>query len=92
MQRHTKLYFDAHNIDYDEQTGWHDFIACKVCGMTAQDLHHIEKRIKGVKRLDEPDNIIPLCRSCHDKAHAGVLTKNFLKQCNNQKKKKLDKL
>lgn len=80
MQIHTKNYFEHFNISYDFE-GNHDFIECEMCGGKAVDLHHIENRIKGVKRLDCVKNIIALCRICHEKAHANVYgyDKNSLK-------------
>ena len=44
-----------------------DILLCSVCGKMAVDIHHIVKRSQGGS--DEVDNLIPLCRSCHDKAH-----------------------
>lgn len=85
MQLHTKNYFDHFNIDYDQSTGWHDFIKCEVCGMEACDLHHIERRIKGVKRLDKVGNIIALCRSCHIKAHDNNISKEELIKIHREK-------
>ena len=93
MQNHTKNYFKAFKIDYNE-SGWHDFIACEMCGNEAVDLHHIENRIKGVKRLNHHKNIIALCRSCHEKAHANKYgyTKDCLmtKHENNMRINKID--
>lgn len=82
MQAHTKNYFDFFNIDYDPISGWHDHINCELCGSTAIDLHHIENRIKGIKILNRIDNIIALCRQCHEKAHANAYgySKDYLKQ------------
>lgn len=78
MQEHTKNYFKAFKIDFNE-SGEHDYIACEMCDNQAVDLHHIERRIKGVKRLNHHKNIIALCRSCHEKAHANVYC--YTKDC-----------
>jgi hypothetical protein len=72
MQLHTKNYFEYFKIDFDPSNGWHDYIRCEMCPSEAVDLHHIERRMKGVKKLDEVGNIIALCRSCHEKAHSNV--------------------
>lgn len=85
MQQHTKNYFKAYNIEYDF-SGWHEFIPCEVCDAESVDLHHIENRMKGVKRLDEHENIIALCRCCHEKAHSGILTKDELRQIHKNNK------
>ena len=56
--------------------GYHenDIPACWYCNKAqAVDIHHIiPKRMGGVKgnRLNRIDNLFPLCRSCHDKAHS----------------------
>jgi len=60
-----------------------DYISCEVCNSKqAVDIHHVIPRSKfGSKRKDEQDkieNLIALCRSYHDKAHSGELTKEYL--------------
>ena len=45
-----------------------DDYLCRVCGRKANDVHHIIFRSHGGK--DEPDNLICLCRQCHEAAHA----------------------
>jgi 5-methylcytosine-specific restriction endonuclease McrA len=48
-----------------------DFIPCTVCHKEATDIHHIDPRMMGgVKdnRLDTIENLVALCRSCHNKA------------------------
>ena len=89
MQRHTLNYFKFFKIDYSPD-GWHEYIPCEVCHKKSDDLHHIESRIKGVKRLDQVENIIALCRDCHNKAHAGTLTKEQLKRIHKIKMKYYD--
>lgn len=44
-----------------------EYIPCEVCESPAVDIHHIIFRGQGGK--DEIENLIGLCRSCHDKAH-----------------------
>ena len=46
--------------------GEQDIILCEVCGKKAVDIHHIHGRGKG---RDVENNLIALCRICHDKAH-----------------------
>jgi 5-methylcytosine-specific restriction endonuclease McrA len=60
MQRHTKIYMD--HFQYGEQ----DFIPCEVCSARAIDVHHLNGRGPG---KDVIDNLMGLCRGCHDKAH-----------------------
>ena len=66
MKAHTKIYFNFFGIDYDPQSGWHDFIKCELCDAEAVDIHHIEARGMGGSKLkDVIINLMALCRSCH---------------------------
>ena len=76
MKKHTKIYFEFFGIDYDEATGYHDYIDCEVCKNQAVDIHHIKFKSHGGK--DEINNLIALCRTCHEKAHSGELPKYTL--------------
>jgi predicted HNH restriction endonuclease len=67
MQKHTKIYLDHHGLTGQE------FIPC-VCGAGAVDIHHIKpKGIGGDRDADRIDNLVALCRACHEAAHAGKL-------------------
>ncbi|MGH3998063.1 MAG: HNH endonuclease [Pseudonocardiaceae bacterium] len=44
--------------------GW----ACRRCGESASDCHHVLTRARGGK--DEADNLVALCRRCHSWVHA----------------------
>ncbi len=71
MKRHVKLFLEAH--------GYPDWIPCAVCGATAVDIHHIEPKGMGGRRsADVIANLIALCRECHTKAHANLITKEEL--------------
>lgn len=73
MQKHTKIYFDY----FGYTTA--DFIPCEVCGAKAVDIHHIEpKGMGGSKQRDYINNLVALCRSCHEKAHANIIPKEIL--------------
>lgn len=61
MQRHTKVYMDY--FGYGEQ----DFIPCENCGNRAIDVHHINYRSHCGE--DVIENLIGLCRSCHNAVH-----------------------
>ena len=76
MQKHTKNYFDYYGIGYYPD-GSHDHISCEICGNKGVDLHHINGRIG--KDSDDVENIICLCRGCHEDAHNEVLTKGDLR-------------
>lgn len=44
-----------------------DTIYCEVCSSVAVDLHHIQARGMGGSKLrDNVENIMALCRSCHE--------------------------
>lgn len=63
MKRHTRNYMDA--MGYDNS----DWIPCELCEREAVDIHHIEARgmggnPKGDK--DEIENLMALCRGCHE--------------------------
>ena len=53
-------------------------ILCEVCGKVAVDIHHIVFRSQG--GTDDIDNLIGVCRTCHDKAHNERISKEFLKE------------
>lgn len=74
MQPHVRNYFKA--FGYDESS----VILCERCGLKSTDLHHVEPRSSfGSKRKSEqdaPENLIALCRHCHDMAH-GVYARDY---------------
>lgn len=64
MKNHTKIYLKY--FDCTEA----DFIPCECCDDKAVDIHHIVARgMGGVKnnRLDIIENLMAVCRKCHDK-------------------------
>ena len=74
MKNHTKVYLKEMGFSIT------DWIPCEVCGATAQDIHHIEARgMGGSKHADTIDNLMALCRACHnefgDKTHCKELLK-----------------
>ena len=80
MKPHTKEYFKHHDP--------FNYLPCEVCGQKAVDIHHIEpKGMGGSKMKDYYDNLIGLCRDCHEKAHANKITKQQLKQIVNERAK-----
>jgi len=78
MQKHTKIYFDYFGIDYNE-SGWHDFIVCEICSTEAVDIHHIDGR-----QNNNIENLIALCRGCHNEAHEHKYTKKVLRHIHNK--------
>ncbi len=63
--------------NYLEATGLskYDRFNCEVCGANAVDIHHIIHKSQG--GTDEYNNLIALCRKCHDKAHNRSGCKEF---------------
>ena len=60
MKNHTKIYLKYFGYDTS------DFIPCEMCGLKAQDIHHIEARgMGGSKHADNIENLMALCRQCH---------------------------
>jgi 5-methylcytosine-specific restriction endonuclease McrA len=60
MKKHTKLYFEAFGY------GYADFIPCEICRTKAVDIHHIDARGMGGTDKDKIENLMALCRKCHD--------------------------
>lgn len=72
MKKHIKIYL-KHNPE--------NFLPCEVCGAKAVDIHHIDnKGMGGSKMKDYYENLIALCRDCHNKAHNEELTKDYLRE------------
>ena len=61
MKKHTKLYLEF--FEYDET----DFIPCEICSSKAVDIHHINARgMGGSKNADVIENLMAVCRKCHE--------------------------
>ncbi len=72
MQKHVKIYMQ--HFDY----GIDDFIPCENCGRKAVDIHHVI--FKSHSGTNDIDNLVSLCRPCHEKAHNDYQFNNYLKQ------------
>lgn len=81
MQKHTRVY-----LDYFGYSGY-EYLPCEVCQCHLTDIHHVVPRSKfGSKTKDQQDkieNLIGLCRPCHDKAHDGTYSKEYLTEIHN---------
>ena len=57
------IYMKHHDLLED------DWVACQGfrCNNTAVDIHHIQ--LKSQQGTDDIENLIPLCRPCHDEIH-----------------------
>ena len=72
MQKHVKTYFDYFGYCKDEK------ILCEGCGRLACDIHHLTFRSHQGK--DNIENLIALCRDCHNAAHSNPKFNNKLKE------------
>lgn len=79
MKSYTKVYLDYFGYTVA------DFIPCEICGNKAVDIHHIEARSKRKDLLDNVNNLMALCRKCHDTYGDKVKFKEFLKQIHAKK-------
>ena len=80
MQKHTKLYFDFFNVDYDPVSGWHDCVS-EISGEPAIDIHHIDSRgMGGSKNADRIENLMALTREEHNKYGDKKQYKAFLQR------------
>jgi len=74
LKKHTKIYLD--HFGY----GVESFIPCEVCGAQAVDIHHIQARgMGGSKRADVIENLMALCRYCHESFGDKKQYKDWLK-------------
>ena len=71
MTKHTKVYMK--HFGYGEQ----DFIPCENCASRCADVHHLVFRSHG--GTDVIDNLMGLCRRCHDRAHEDPYFNEYLK-------------
>jgi hypothetical protein len=74
MKRHIRVYREF--FGYGEQ----DAFLCECCrAKQAVDVHHIRaKGMGGNKKLDVIENIIGVCRSCHEDAHRNPVVNSDL--------------
>ncbi len=73
MRKHTKIYLDYFGYTIA------DTIPCEMGHPEAVDIHHIYPRgMGGNPDKDVIENLMALCRDCHDDAEAGRLTKEEL--------------
>lgn len=74
MKKHVKIFLDYYDLHGER-------IMCQCCNMAeAVDIHHIEpKGMGGSEEKDFIENLIALCRECHQAVHAEKISKEFLK-------------
>jgi 5-methylcytosine-specific restriction endonuclease McrA len=75
MQKYKKVYIDHFGYCVE------DVILCEKCSSVGVDIHHvIPKGMGGSKSKDYIENLICLCRVCHNKAHSSKEFNNKLKE------------
>jgi 5-methylcytosine-specific restriction endonuclease McrA len=64
LKKHTKVYFNHFKLSIADRP------LCEICGDVAVDIHHIKARGMGGDpsgKSDDINNLMALCRYCHDK-------------------------
>jgi len=74
MKKYTKTYFKYFGYDIS------DWIPCEYCGRTGIDIHHIEPQSTAKKLWDTIENLVSLCRECHNMAGANEAFNEKVKQ------------
>ena len=70
MQKHAQIYTNYFAIGQDDRP------LCEVCqSKQIVDIHHIYGRGKGMNIIE---NLIGLCRECHNDAHINKISKDQL--------------
>lgn len=72
MKPHVKAYYD--HFDLGEQ----DIVLCEYCSRKAVDCHHLVFRSQGGG--NSINNLVALCRECHNRAHSDKVFNNRLKE------------
>lgn len=75
MVKHKKIFMEFFNLTPE------DIVPCECCHKAvAVDVHHCEpKGMGGSKLRDYIENLIGLCRACHDEAHSNPAFNEKLK-------------
>lgn len=75
MKKHTKTYLNYFGY------GVEDFVACEICGCKAVDIHHIDCRgMGGSEDKDNIQNLMAVCRRCHEQYGDKKEFTEYLKQ------------
>ena len=64
MIKYKQVYCDYFGYDVNS------FIECELCQKSAHEIHHLTvKGMGGRKNSDVIENLIAVCRTCHNKCH-----------------------
>lgn len=83
MKKYTKIYLD--HFGYTTA----DFISCEVCGVQAQDIHHIQARSIRKDLENDITNLMALCRVHHIQYGDKKQHREFLQNIHTKKLKEL---
>jgi len=75
MKKYIKIYADYF--------GYEEYLPCEVCLRPAVDVHHIKYKSRG--GLDILENLMGLCRECHNLAHDEKFTERQLREIHLEK-------
>lgn len=77
MSKHIDVYRKAFNIGEQDR----DSVLCEVCSSPQCQIHHIEmKGMGGNPELNYIENLIALCKNCHDIAHGKITGKELTRE------------
>ncbi len=78
MKRHTKIYLDHFHLTTA------DPVVCEVFGAIDNDIHHIESRgMCGSREKDVIENLMAVCRECHERYGDKKQHVTFLQEIHN---------
>ena len=85
MKPHVNIYLSASGKIADE-------LKCEVCFNPATDIHHIQRRgMGGSKTADRIENLMALCRECHNRYGDRKHLKEWLQKIHNEEMEKWQK-
>jgi len=64
MKNYVKTYMKYFGYDIS------DFIPCEICGKKSSEIHHLEPRSIAKAKENFIDNLIGVCRECHNLCHS----------------------
>lgn len=79
MKNYVKTYHKYFNYYFGE------FIPCEICQKQAVDIHHIENRKRRMDLINDINNLMALCRKCHETYGDKNQYLEFLKKVHNEK-------
>ena len=77
MKNHTKIFLKSRRYYQPNMIADDLDIMCEYCGKRRMvDVNHIDPRgMGGSKTRDNPEDLIGVCRKCHDKFEAKLISK-----------------